>query len=322
VLAFIANRLASALTVILIVSTLTFGLVHLAPGGPSLLADPKLTPAEIHEIEQRLGIDRALPEQYVRWLGRVVRGDLGSSFLYQTSTVATMRSRLPATILLTATVLLVSVLTAVPLGIHAAAYPRGAVDRIVGTASFLAISTPVFWLGILLILLFAVRFHLLPAGGSMTVGGDGAWSDRLRHLVLPVIVLSAGITAELLRYTRSSAGRTLTRDWVRAVRAKGVDERSMRRRHVLRNILIPVITLVGLQLPRLIGGAAITETIFSWPGMGRLGVEAALSRDYPLIMAITLAAATAVVVTNLLVDVLYLWVDPRVRVGRAGGRSA
>lgn len=317
-LAFLGQRLLSALTVVLVVSTLTFVIIHLAPGGPSLLADPKLTPAEIHEIEQRLGIDRPLPEQYVRWIGRVARGDLGSSFLYQTSNVATIRARLPATLLLAGTALVFSILVAVPLGIRAAAHPGGAVDRATGVISFLAISTPVFWLGIVLILLFAVRLHLLPAGGSGTPGMAFSVVDRLKHLVLPVIVLSAGIASELLRYTRASARRALSRDWVRTARAKGVGEGEVRRRHVLRNVLIPVVTVVGLQMPRLLGGAAITETIFSWPGMGRLGVEAALSHDYPLIMAITLAVAAAVVVVNLAVDLAYLWIDPRVRIGGAG----
>jgi peptide/nickel transport system permease protein len=321
-LAFLLQRLFAALTVIVIVSTVTFGIIHLAPGGPMLLADPKLTPAEVKEIERRLGIDRPVAEQYGRWLANIARGDLGSSFLYQTPTLATIRSRLPATMLLAGSALLFSVLLAVPLGIHAAAHPRGLVDRMAGIVSFAAISTPVFWLGIQVILLFAVRLQMLPAGGMSTPGLEGSLIDRLRHLALPVLVLGAGLAAELLRYTRAAAERCFTREWVRAARAKGVDERRLQRRHVLRNVLIPVVTVIGLQLPRLLGGAAITETIFSWPGMGRLGVEAALSHDYPLVMAITLTVAIGVVLLNLAVDLVYLWIDPRIRIGRLGSGAA
>jgi peptide/nickel transport system permease protein len=310
---YVLRRLAHAVVVVLVVATITFVVVRLAPGGPSLLADPKLTPTEAREIERRLGIDRPLPEQYARWLSRLARGDLGHSFLYQTPTLQTILARLPNTALLAGLALALAVGVALPLGVQAAARPGSLTDRLTSALSFLALSTPVFWLGLLLLIVFAVALRVLPAGGASTPGLEGSLIDRARHLVLPVVVLATGISAELLRYTRTTAAAVYRRHHILTARAIGLDERSIRRRHVLRNTLVPVVTLVGLQLPRLVGGAAVTETIFSWPGLGRLGVEAALSRDYPLIMGLTLFVAVAVVAASLVVDLLYVRIDPRVR---------
>ena len=312
-LIYILRRTGHALIVLLIVSVVTFTIIRLAPGGPSLLADPKLTPAEVALIEARLGIDQPIPVQYWRWVSQIARGDLGRSFLYQSGNVETIMTRLPNTLLLAGVALLVSVLLAVPLGLYSALRPYGAVDQILGVLSLISVSIPVFWLGLLLIILFAVTLRLLPAGGAFTPGFENDPLDRLRHLVLPVFVLSTAGIAEIMRYTRSSARNVLRMDFVRTARAKGMPESQVRWRHVLRNALIPVVTIIGLQLPRLVGGAAVTETIFSWPGMGRLGVEAALSRDYPLIMAITLFVAVAVVAFNLIVDLIYPLLDPRIQ---------
>jgi peptide/nickel transport system permease protein len=314
--AYLARRLGGALLVLVVVSTLTFALVHLAPGGPAVLADPKLSREEVAAIERRLGLDRPLAEQYARWMAGVARGDLGSSFLYQTPVRATIAERLPNTAILAGLALLVSAIVAVPLALRAAERPGGAVDRAADALSFLAISTPAFWLGIVAVLCFAVWLRVLPAGGAATPGLEHSLVDRARHAVLPVLVLAAGIGAEMLRYTRAAAARSFGRDFVRTARAKGVSDAAIRGRHVMRHVLVAVATLVGLQLPRLLGGAAITETVFSWPGMGRLGVEAALARDYPLVMGITLTVAVAVVTTSLVVDVLYLVIDPRARLGR------
>ncbi len=310
---YVLGRIGHAFLVLAVVCTVTFGIVHAAPGGPSLLADPKLTLEERREIESRLGIDRPLPEQFRRWVVRLAHGDLGTSFLYQTPTVETIAARLPNTLLLAGAAIVLGVLVAVPLGAACAARPRGWLDRVVGTLAFSTMAIPAFWLGIVLILLFAVRWQLLPAGGATSVGGDGSFVDRLRHLVLPALVLSAAGGAELLRYTRSSARAVLAAPFVRTARAKGATARAVRWRHAMRNALVPVVTVIGLQLPRLVGGAAVTETVFSWPGMGRLGVEAALARDYPLVMAITLVVSAGVLAATLLVDLLYFALDPRIR---------
>jgi peptide/nickel transport system permease protein len=312
-LPFLARRVGHALLVVLLVCTATFAIVHGAPGGPSLLADPKLTREEQAAIERRLGIDRPLTVQYARWVGRLATGDLGNSFLYQTPNVETIGARIPNTLLLAGSALLLSVLVAVPLGILSASHPRGWLDRLTSALSVGAMSVPVFWLGIVLILLFAVRWQILPAGGVASDGAGASVADRVRHLVLPTIVLAAAGTAELLRYARSGARAVLDQVFIRAARAKGLRPSTVRWKHVARNALLTVVTAIGLQLPRLIGGAAITETVFSWPGMGRLGVEAALARDYPLVMAVTLLVSLGVVTASLLVDVAYVLLDPRIR---------
>jgi peptide/nickel transport system permease protein len=311
---YLTRRLVHALTVLFIVCSATFVIIHAAPGGPSLLADPKLTLEERQEIERRLGLDRPIPEQYVRWISRVARGDLGDSFLYETPNVTTIIDRLPNTALLAGTALALSLVVALLLGSWCAAHPGSWVDRLISVVAFGAMAMPVFWLGILLILVFAVWLGALPAGAAVTVGAESSLGDRLRHLVLPVVVLSAATAAELLRYVRSSTRTALAQPYVRTARAKGLADALVRRRHAVRNALIPVVTVLGLQLPRLIGGAAVTETVFSWPGMGRLGVEAALSRDYPLVMAIALFVCAGVVTVSLLVDLVYLWADPRIRI--------
>lgn len=311
--AFLLRRALHALTVVFVVCTVTFALVHLAPGGPSVLADPKLSREEQAAIENRLGLDRSLPEQYGRWMASVVRGDLGRSFLYEIPNRRAIAERIPDTMLLAGSALLLSVTLAIPLGLWSAMRRGGLVDRAITGIAFVAMAVPTFWLAIVAIFTFAVAIPLFPAGGVTTAGGGGGFTDRLAHLVMPVMVLAAVTTAELLRYMRSSAQTALKQPFVRVARAKGLRERAIAWRHVLRTALIPVVTALGIQLPRLVGGAAITETVFAWPGLGRLGVQAALGRDYPLVMAITLFISTTVVVVNLLLDVVYLWIDPRIR---------
>lgn len=313
-LGFFARRLVQGLLILWIVTTATFILMHLSPGGPSILADPKLSPVERQAIERRLGLDRPLAAQYLAWHRNLLRGDLGQSYLYQTPAGRAVLDRVPNTLLLAVIALLVSILVAVPLGIRAGRWPGGATDRVLELASLAALSLPTFWYGIILIILFAAVGHLLPAGGIATPGLEGSLVDRLRHLVLPVAVLSLPLTAELLRYIRSGVASAATAPHVPVARAKGLTEARITRRHVLRNALLPLVTVIGLQAPVLVGGAAITETVFSWPGMGRLGVEAALGRDYPVVMATTLAVATAVVAINVGLDLLYRWIDPRVRI--------
>jgi peptide/nickel transport system permease protein len=310
---FLLRRLLHALTVVFLVTTVTFVIVHAAPGGPAILADPKLGPVERAEIEARLGLDRPLPVQYAAWMGSVVRGDLGRSFLYQTPNVETILQRLPNTLLLAGSALVLTLVLALPLGLYAAARPGSMADRVLATCSFVSMAIPTFWLAIAMIFVFAVLWRVLPAGGAATLGREGSIADRLSHLLLPAVVLSAASAAELFRYMRSSTRSVLNQPFVRTARAKGVGDTAVRWRHAARNALLPVITVIGLQLPRLVGGAAITETVFAWPGMGRLGVEAALGRDYPLVMAITLFVAAGVALVNIVIDLCYVWADPRVR---------
>ena len=310
---YLLRRVLHALIVLIMVGIITFFVVRLAPGGPSLLADPKLTSIERSAIEQRLGLNDPLPVQFVKWASQTARGDLGNSFLYGAPTVQIILTRLPNTLILASASLILTLLVAIPLGLASGLRPGSAFDQIVSTVSLVFVAMPVFWLGLLLIILFAAVWRVLPGGGMYTAGQEGHPLDLARHLLLPTLVLAAASIAEILRYTRSSTRSVSTQDYVRTARAKGVGTQALRYRHILRNAAIPILTAVGLQLPRLIGGAAVTETIFGWPGMGRLSVEAALGRDYPLIMGITLFVALAVVLFNLIVDLLHPWLDPRVR---------
>lgn len=310
---FLVRRLGHGLVVMLLVSTVTFAIMMAAPGGPSLLADPKLSAAERAAIEERLGLDQPGSVQYVRWLGRAVRGDFGSSFLYQTSSLATIGSRLPLTLLLAGTALLLTIGIGIPLGMAAAARPGSLLDRLVTTTSGVALAVPAFWSGLMLILVFAVWARILPAGGAVTEGESLGVIDRVRHLLLPALVLAAAGCAEVVRYTRSAARTTLALPFVQNARARGLSARRIVWRHGLRHALVSVISVIGLQLPRLVGGAAITETVFSWPGMGRLGVEAALGRDYPLVMAVTVVVSAGVVIASMLADATQMLMDPRLR---------
>ena len=312
-LRFAARRLAQSLVVLWIVTTSTFVLIRLAPGGPSILADPKLSPVERQAIEARLGLDRPLAEQYLHWHLNLVRGDLGRSFLYQTPAAGTVLARVPNTLLLVGLAIALSLAVAVPLGVFTGLRVGSLADRSLSVLTFAALSVPPFWFGIVLIILFAALWHLLPAGGAATPGLEASLGDRLRHLVLPVIVLALPVTAEMLRYVRSSVATASGLPHIAAARARGASEAAIVRHHVLRNALVPLLTVIGLQAPILAGGAAITETIFSWPGMGRLGVEAALGRDYPLVMAITVVVAAGVIGVNVVVDLVYRWADPRMR---------
>jgi peptide/nickel transport system permease protein len=310
---YVARRVLHALIVLAVVAVVTFFIVRLAPGGPAALADPALRDAERAAIEARLGLNDPLPLQFLKFVGNAVRGDLGQSFLFGAPTTQVIASRLGNTLILAGAALTLTLLVAVPLGTLSGLRPHSWFDRLVSFISVVVLAVPVFWLGLILIIALAVLRPMLPAGGMYTTGMEGNLLDLLHHLLLPAVVLASASIAELLRYTRSSVRSAAKLDHVRTARAKGLPPRTVHLRHVLKNALIPVVTVIGLQLPRLVGGAAVTESIFAWPGMGRLSVEAALGRDYPLILGVTLVVAAAVVMFNLLVDLVYPLIDPRIR---------
>jgi peptide/nickel transport system permease protein len=313
VVRYIVRRLLQSIVLLFIVSIITFLLIHSAPGGPALLANPDLTREEVEAMTSNLGLDEPLPVQYLRWLGNVLRGDLGTSYGTVEPVSTVIMDRLPNTLLLTGVALVISVSIAIPLGVLSATRQNTAVDRIIAGFSFLGISVPVFWLGIMLIILFAVRWELLPAGGMYTLGQERSIADLLKHMLLPLSVLVVANLAALVRYTRSGMITVLNEDYVRTARAKGLANRKVVFGHALRNALIPVITVVAISIPNAVSGAAITETVFSWPGMGRLAVNAANTRDYPVVLGATLTVAVVVVLSNLLADLLYAVVDPRIR---------
>lgn len=310
---YIIRRLLQSVVLLFIVSVVTFLLIHSAPGGPQILANPELTREEVETMTENLGLDEPLPVQYVRWLGNVLQGDLGTSYNTVEPVSGLLMDRLPNTLLLTGLALVISVAIAIPLGVISATNRNSNIDRFIAGFSFLGISVPVFWLAIMLIIVFSVQLELLPAGGMYTLGGDRDLPDLLKHLLLPLAVVVTANLAALVRYTRSGMITVLNEDYVRTARAKGLANRRVIFEHALRNALIPVITVVAVSIPNAVSGAAITETVFSWPGMGRLAVNAANTRDYPVVLGATLTVSVVVVFSNLLADILYAVFDPRIR---------
>jgi peptide/nickel transport system permease protein len=310
---YVVARLGQAVVLLFIMSAVVFVVVHAAPGGPAILNNPDIDPRLAQEMARNLGLADPLPVQYGRWVGNLLQGKLGRSYQHQLPVEQLILERLPATLLLTGTGLSLSLLLAIPIGVLSATRPYSLVDRLATVGAFIGVSIPVFWLGIILIILFSVELNWLPSAGMLTAGAPFSLGDLLAHLILPGLVVASFPLAQLVRYTRSALLEVIRQDYIRTARAKGLSEWQVLTRHALRNALIPVITVTGLLFPRLVGGAAITETVFAWPGMGRLAVDAAFTRDYPLVMGITLLMSAVVVVTNLLTDLLYVYVDPRIR---------
>jgi ABC-type dipeptide/oligopeptide/nickel transport system permease component len=304
VLRFIARRLVLTIPVLLGVATLVFSLIHFIPGDPALaMLGETASPADVAELRARLGLDRPLLEQYGSFLRDALRGDLGTSMRTSESVTTTILERMPATFELAMAAMLVAIALAVPLGIAAAVWRGTAADYGATTVSLLGISIPNFWLGPLLALVFAVQLGWLPVSGRGT----------LAHLILPAISLGAALAAILARMTRATLLEELREQYVLAARARGVSRPRAVLRHAFRNSLIPVVTLLGLQFGAVLTGAVITETIFAWPGIGRLLIQSIGFRDYPLVQGCILLIAITYVGVNLLTDLVYGVIDPRIR---------
>jgi peptide/nickel transport system permease protein len=311
---YILRRLAVSIPVIFGVTVIAYFAMTLAPGNAvDMLIDPGMTKADIELTKERLGLDQPVTVQYVRWLGELLQGNLGYSFRSRRPVAQLIGERMGATLLLTATALLLAYLVAIPIGVLSAIRQNSILDY-AGTAfATIGISVPSFMLGLLLIYSFSLKLGWFPTGGMQTLGSDFGYLDRLSHLVQPAIVLSMYTMGMVMRYVRSSMLEVLHHDYMRTARAKGLSEITVLVRHGLRNAILPVITLLGLQLPMLFAGAIITEQIFGWPGMGRLVVQAITGRDYPVIMGLNLLAAVMVIAGNLFADIMYGVVDPRIR---------
>ncbi|HET9000077.1 MAG TPA: ABC transporter permease [bacterium] len=312
---YVITRIGHSIVLLVFVSILTFVLIHAAPGGPAILLAPEMSGEQIKQAARSLGLDQPLPIQYLRWLGNVARGRLGQSYGAGLPVLGLIVDRLPATLELVATGLLLSVAVGVLVGVVSAIHRYSLVDHLTTGVAFFGMSVPVFWLGIMLIIVFSISFRLLPSAGAYSLGASASVGDRLAHLVLPAVVLATANLAQIARYARSSMLEVLNAEFLRTARAKGVSARGVIYHHALRNALIPIVTVVALAVPRLVGGVAITESVFAWPGMGQLAVDSALQRDYPMIMGITLVVSTVVVLTNFLTDLSYLILDPRVELG-------
>jgi peptide/nickel transport system permease protein len=312
---FILRRLLLAIPTLIGVTVLTFCLIHIAPGGPALaLAGEKATPAQIARITHELGLDKPLQEQYALWVGALLHGDLGFSYIRQAPVLSLISARLPQTMLLMGFALVVSVLLAVPLGVYQAYRRNTPFDRIASAIVFVSWSMPTFWFGTILIAVFAVTLRWLPVGGLQTIDTTVFdWPSRIAHLILPAATLAIVSMAGWSRYIRGSMVDQLREDYTRTAIAKGLHTRTVLFRHTLRNALIPFITLLGNTLPALFGGAVITEQIFAYPGLGQLFWQSATDRDYATLLGMTVISAVLVILGNLLSDVLYGVVDPRVR---------
>jgi peptide/nickel transport system permease protein len=303
-LSYIARRLALTLPVLLGVATLVFSLIHLVPGDPAqaMLGDGA-SPEDIAQLRTRLGLDRPLTQQYARYLKGLVRGDLGTSLRTQQPVTTQIAERLPATAELASAAMLVAVALALPLGLIAAVWRGTWIDQSAMALALVGISVPGFWLGPLLALIFAVELGWLPVSGRGT----------LANLVLPAITLGSALAAILARMTRASVLEELREQYVVAARARGASRVRAVVVHALRNSLIPIVTILGLQLGAVLTGSIITETIFSWPGVGRLLIQSINFRDYPMVQGCILLIAVTYVTMNLLTDLVYGWLDPRIR---------
>jgi ABC-type dipeptide/oligopeptide/nickel transport system permease component len=304
VLRFTIRRVLLTVPVLLGVATLVFSLLHLVPGDPALaMLGESASASDVDELRGKLGLNRSLPAQYVQFVSGLARGDLGTSFRYNTPVASEIGQRLPRTMQLAGAAVVVAVCLAIPMGVLGGLFRGTAIDQAAMTVSLLGISMPNFWLGPLLAIFFSVSLGWLP------VSGTGSW----RHLVLPAVTLGGALAAVLARMTRASIIEELRELYVLAARARGLSKVRAVLFHALRNSLIPVVTILGLQLGAVLTGTIITETIFAWPGVGRLLIQAINFRDYPLVQGCILFIALTYVTVNLLVDLAYGWLDPRIR---------
>ncbi len=310
-LAYTAKRLLTLVPVAFGVVTLVFALLHVMPGDPvDVMLGDSARPADRAQLRHRLGLDRPIPVQYRDFLVGLARGDLGRSLVRDEPVARLIRQRIPATFKLALCALVLSLALAVPLGIAAAARPGGMVDRASLAGSLLGVAIPNFWLGPMLAMLFAVRLGWLPLSGAGTAA----------HIVLPAVTLGASAAGILTRITRASILEAMHEDWARTALAKGVSWWGVLFRHGLANALVPILSISGLELGGLLTGSIITETIFAWPGLGRLVVEAIAGRDYPVVQGCVLVIAGTYVLVNLATDLAYAWADPRIRL--TGGADA
>jgi peptide/nickel transport system permease protein len=314
VTAYILRRLVMLVPVLIVVGVVVFGLVHLTPGDPAaVILGDRATPEDITRLRNQLGLNDPLPVQFVRWFGSVLRLDFGQSIFLGEPVTQALLNRVQPTVLLTLYALSIQVLIGIPAGVLAAVRYNTPLDRALTVLAISGSAIPTFFLGILLILIFAVRLRWLPSGGYVPFGEDPA--AHFKGMILPAFALGFSAAGLLARLVRSSMLDVLREDYVRTAFAKGLPEQIVIVRHALRNALIPALTVIGISIGALLGGAVVTETVFTIPGMGRLVVQSIARRDYPVIQGAIIAIAMTYVLVNLVVDVLYVYIDPRVRLG-------
>jgi len=315
---YLSRRILLSIPILFGITIVTFVMVNLAPGDPvSAMINPEsagtLGPEWVEQQRDKLGLNDPLPIQYLRWTGQLLQGNLGYSTQDRQPIADKIVARIGPTLRLMVTVQILSILIAVPIGIISALRQYSKLDYFVTILGFLAISVPSFFLALIGIFVFGLRLNWVPTSGMRTIGEPTTFLDSLHHLILPASVLGLASAAPLIRYVRASMLEVIRQDYVGVARAKGLQESAVILRHAARNALIPIITVIALGLPGLLGGAVIIESIFAWPGMGQLAITAVRARDYPMIMALNLIIAAMILAGNLLADVLYAVVDPRIR---------
>jgi peptide/nickel transport system permease protein len=312
---YFARRVIQAVVVLGLVSLAGFSLLHLAPGGPAAIyaLSPTMSAEDLDRITHELGLDRPIHVQYLSWAKGFLSGNWGRSYRDGRVVLEVIADRVPATVVLMLSAFSVALLLGLASGIVSAVRQYSLFDHLATLGAMVALSIPTFWLGLMAIYVFSELLHTLPPGNIGTVGAPFALADRLRHLILPAGTLGVVMVATWSRYTRAAMLDVIGEDYIRTARAKGVTQGRVILRHALRNALIPLVTLAGLQLPLVFSGALVTETIFTWPGMGRLFVDSIGYRDYPVLMGILVLTATLVILGNLVADLVYAAIDPRVR---------
>ena len=317
---YLTRRLLQLIPLVLGITIVTFALANLVPGSPVTQYEfnPGTRPEDIERIREQLGLNQPVYIRYFQWLWHVVQGDLGLSLTTFRPVADMILEKLPNTLLLTGTALLISLLFSIPVGVYAAVRRNSLFDHIATIGAVAGVAVPTFWLGLMAILLFSVQFQRwglpsLPSGGVYSIGEGGDLLDRLQHLVMPAVVLAFVQTASWTRYIRSEMIEVLRQDYIRVAESKGLRERAVIFRHGLRNAILPLVTLLALDIPTLFGGAVVTEQIFSWNGIGRLIVDSTFKRDYTVVMGTVLMISVITVVANLIADLVYGLLDPRIR---------
>jgi peptide/nickel transport system permease protein len=314
---YVAQRLAQLVLVLFFLSIIVFTIVRLIPGDPAaVMLGTESTPQALAQIRREMGLDAPIPVQYAKWVQNVLAGNFGTSWVSKKPALELIRGALPVTLQLVGASFLVALLIALPAGILSALRPRSWVDQGATTFALLGISLPSFWLGIMLILLFSLELRWLPPSGYLPLMADPA--GALRATAMPALTLGVALAAPLTRFLRSGMLDVLALDYVRTARAKGLTERSVVARHALKNALLSVVTVLGLQVGALLGGSIVIEQVFGWPGLGRLSLAAIQQRDYGVVQGVVLFVAAGFVLVNFAVDLLYLWLDPRIRYGPTG----
>jgi peptide/nickel transport system permease protein len=311
---YLLNRSIQNVVLLWLVSIIGFGVLYLAPGGPlaQFALVPGMSQAQLTKIAQQMGLDRSIPAQYWEWFTRLLGGDWGHSYRDGQTVIAVIASHLWSTLELMASSTILAILLGTWIGVLGAIRRYSLFDYLATVGAMVALSIPTFWFGLIVIYIFSVELKWLPGGNMYTIG-SGTFLDYLHHLIAPCLVLALVTIATWSRYMRSSMLEVINQDYIRTARAKGASERVVLLRHAIRNALLPMITIAGMQLPTVLSGALVTETVFTWPGMGRLFLDSLSYRDYPVVMGILMFSAVLVLVGNMLADVLYAVSDPRIR---------